>query len=47
VPIILQRFRPALVPGQHIEIEPLVTLRAKRNIMMRISGTNPTRGAFP
>jgi cytochrome P450 len=46
VPIILQRFQPALVPGQRIEIEPLVTLRAKRNIMMRISGTHATRGAF-
>lgn len=38
VPIILQRFRPDLVPGQRIEIEPLVTLRAKRNIMMRVEG---------
>ncbi len=39
VPIILQRFRTDLVPGQHIAIEPLVTLRAKRNIMMRVEGT--------
>jgi len=38
VPIILQRFRPDLVPGQRIEIEPLVILRAKRNIMMRVEG---------
>lgn len=36
VPIILQRFQPALVPGQRIEIEPLVTLRAKRNIRMMV-----------
>jgi cytochrome P450 len=36
VPIILQRFRPDLAPGQRIEIEPLVTLRAKRNIRMRV-----------
>jgi len=36
VPIILQRFQPALVPGQRIEIEPLVTLRAKRNILMMV-----------
>ncbi len=36
VPIILRRFHPDLVPGQRIEIEPLVTLRAKRNIMMRV-----------
>ena len=38
VSIILQRFHPALAPGQRIEIEPLVTLRAKRNIMMRVEG---------
>ncbi len=36
VPIILRRFRPDLAPGQRIEIEPLVTLRAKRNIKMRV-----------
>jgi hypothetical protein len=36
VPIILQRFSPDLAPGQRIETEPLVTLRAKRNILMRI-----------
>ncbi len=36
VPIILQRFTPNLVPGQRIEIEPLVTLRAKRNIRMTV-----------
>jgi cytochrome P450 len=45
VPIILQRFCPALVPGQRIEIEPLVTLRAKRNIIMRVAGTNRARWA--
>jgi hypothetical protein len=36
VPIILQRFRPDLAPGQRIETEPLVTLRAKRNILMTV-----------
>ena len=34
VPVILQRFWPALAPNQKIELEPLVTLRAKRNIRM-------------
>ncbi len=43
VPIILQRFTPDLVPDQRIEIEPLVTLRAKRNIMMTVAGTEPQR----
>ncbi|MHB8646676.1 MAG: cytochrome P450 [Thermomicrobiales bacterium] len=36
VPIILQRFMPDLASNQRIEIEPLVTLRAKRNIMMKV-----------
>ncbi len=36
VPIILQRFCPELVPHQRIEIEPLITLRAKKNIRMRV-----------
>ena len=34
VPIILQRFRLALAPAQRIDTEPLVTLRARRNIRM-------------
>lgn len=42
VPIILQRFRPDLVPGQRIEMEPLVTLRAKRNIIMQLEQAQPS-----
>ncbi len=37
--IILQRFAPDLAPGQRIEIEPLVTLRAKQNIRMMVEET--------
>lgn len=36
IPVILQRFTPDLAPGQRIETEPLVTLRAKRNILMTV-----------
>jgi cytochrome P450 len=36
IPIILQRFRPELVPGQRIALEPVVTLRPRNGIRMRL-----------
>src|SRR5258707_15362400 len=36
IPVILQRFQPDLVPGQHIALEPIVTLRARKGIRMRL-----------
>lgn len=36
IPTILQRFRPALVPGQRIALEPVITLRPRRGIHMRV-----------
>lgn len=37
---ILQRYTPTLVPGTHIVFQPLVTLRPKYGMPMRLSATN-------
>jgi cytochrome P450 len=36
IPVILQRFRPDLVSGQRIQLEPIVTLRPRKGIRMRL-----------
>jgi cytochrome P450 len=38
IPVILQRVHPDLVPGQHITLEPVVTLRPRKGIRMRLAG---------
>jgi cytochrome P450 len=44
VPFILQRYRPELLPGQRIVLEPIVTLRPKKGIRMRLAASPLTAG---
>jgi cytochrome P450 len=41
--IIAQRYQVQLTPGQHIAADPLITLRPKRGIRVRLAARDPAQ----